>query len=131
MSVTAWKRHLGALPRNAKKAIIWALIPLVILLPLLGMGVERGIVRIWAYEMAPTLGVVSTTATVSSYYRRKGGYRVVVRIPPYGRLRFGAPKFAPGIIIEPGMEISVIGRRTWVGVYYNAIDWPQDWLAAL
>ncbi|MET3896467.1 hypothetical protein ABIB57_000391 [Devosia sp. UYZn731] len=132
MSLAAWQRNYpGPLPKIARKIVMWTLIPFALLLPLLGLGVERGIVRVWAHEMAPTLGRVSTTAVVSSYYQRKGGsYRLVVRIPPYGWLRFSAPHLAPGIIIEPGMEISVIGRRTWVGVYYSTVDWPKDWLAS-
>lgn len=120
-------------PWVSKKAIAWGAIALMLLLPLWGWGAERGFIRIWAHNNAPTLEQVTTMAVVSSHYQTMGGRRssgrlekLTVRVPPYGRVTFTiGSESLQGLQFEKGTEIPISGRRTWVGVYYDTLELPE------
>ncbi|UXN75243.1 hypothetical protein N8D56_10505 [Devosia sp. A8/3-2] len=116
-------------PWVSKKATARGIVALMLLLPLWGWGAERGFIRIWAHNNAPTLGQVTTMAIVSSHYQTMGGRRssgpwekLTVRIPPYGRVTFTIrPERLQGLQFEKGTEIPISGRRT--GLVSTTTHW--------
>ena len=112
-----------------RRLLQWGLATMLLLLPLWGWGLERGLLRIWAHEDAPTLEQVTTTAEVASFYFSRGRPRLTLRIPPHGRFQIRRlPQLVPEIELKRGLQIPVSGRRTWVGVYYDTLVWPEEWL---
>ena len=107
-------------------------------LPFWGWGFERSFLRVWSHQGAQTLGEASTEATVTSYYVTKQGRRsrrkevphLHLRVPDLGRIEVNQhPPFKDGFEPENGASIKLVGRRTWVGVYYDTVQWPEEWLA--
>jgi len=107
---------------------------LLLCLPLWGWGFEQSFLRVWAHESAPTLADVSTEATVNSYHvtqsRRTGATpHLHLRVSEYGRLEINHhPPFKQNFEPRKGMKLEITGRRTWVGVYYDTVQWPAAWL---
>jgi|GEM_PF-1830295 hypothetical protein len=115
--------------------ILYSFLTCLLALPFWGWGFEQGMLRVWAHERARTLEPVATEAVVSSYYvnerRRSRDVPVLnLRVAPYGRLKVQRhPAFKPGFEPQKGMSLRLTGRRTWVGVYYDTVEWPLAWLA--
>jgi hypothetical protein len=120
-------------PPRLRKVFLWSLGVIFLLLPLWGWKLERGAIIDWAHNTAPTLERVETSAFVTSYYRVLGKStfkdRLYLRVPPYGRMREEIlPDLKPEVQLESGLEIPISGRRTWVGTFYEKLEWPEEWL---
>lgn len=123
---------------NVKRVMFWLWFIFLLVLPLWGWGFERGYLRVWAHEAAPTLDHTVTDATVVSYYVTSTGRRgrstevphLHLRVPPHGRLEIDYhPPFIEGFAPSKGDVIQIEGRRTWVGTSYEELIWPGEWLA--
>lgn len=121
---------------SVKKGFFWFWAGSLILLPFWGWGMERGHMRVWAHEGAPTIDRVFTTAIVNTYYVTQSGRRrradephLLLQVPPFGRLEIKQhPKFVEGFRPTKGETLAISGRRTWVGTYYEDVEWPRSWL---
>jgi hypothetical protein len=122
--------------RTAARVSGIAFLALLFVLPFWGWGFERSFLRVWAHERSLTLGIATIDAEVNSYYVSPGRRgreipRLNLRVPPYGRLQIQHhPEFRDGFTPQKGMTLQLAGRRTWVGTYYDKVQWPADWLPA-
>ena len=137
LGLSAISRHNLFSHRTAAGVLVIGFVALLFILPFWGWGFERAFLRVWAHEGSPTLEITTIDAEVNSYYvssgtRRAGEIpRLNLRVPPHGRLQIQHhPTFREGFEPLKGMTLRLTGRRTWVGVYYDEVQWPEEWLPA-
>jgi hypothetical protein len=115
--------------RIPRKAMVWIVGGLLVILPFWGWGVEHGVISIWMHNHAPQLGETSIPAVVTSYSElkhRKGSvyYQARVTVPSYGAITFEHVPYFP-IEQRPmkGSTFTLAGHRSWVGAYYDTPLW--------